>query len=97
MKLQERNIRKETEKALFVAIALKSSEYKVTVINQPRQKEETFDFGTFQKAYAYFAEKCDSQNVDFEPFSEEDVKKNEITAGGIGYDFEIKMSYNNEN
>lgn len=26
MKLQERNIRKETEKALFVAIALKSSE-----------------------------------------------------------------------
>lgn len=71
--------------------------YKVTVINQPRQKEENFDFGTFKKAYTFFSEKCDLQNVDFEPFSEEDVKKAEMTFGGIGYDFEIKISYNNEN
>jgi len=67
--------------------------YTVTVINQLSQKKETFEFGTFKKAYAYFAEKCDLQNVDFEPFSEDDVKKSEVTAGGIGYDFELKISY----
>lgn len=34
MKLQERNIRKETEKALFVAIALKSSDNgKMMIVN----------------------------------------------------------------